>query len=269
MTDHLLRDLAPISAAGWDAIESDVRPRLADYLAARKLVDFDGPNGWSHSASNLGRTATVASAPDGLTARQRRVQPLVEVRAAFGVSRDELDDVERGATDPDFPDLDAAARRIAIGENKAVFHGFEAAGIEGITEAVSHDAIELPGVAEQYPTAVARAVMTLRESGVGGPYGMAIAPEVYTSIVETTEHGGYPLLDHLRQILEGQVVWAPGVGCGIVLSLRGGDFLLDVGEDLSIGYLDHDAESVQLYLEESFTFRVLEPDAAVPLRVAT
>ena len=98
---------------------------------------------------------------------------------------------------------------------------------------------------------------------------MAIAPEVHTRIIETTEHGGYPLLDHLRQILEGPVVWAPGVGCGIVLSLRGGDFVLDVGEDLSIGYLAHDADSVQLYLEESLTFRVLEPDAAVPLSVAT
>jgi uncharacterized linocin/CFP29 family protein len=64
-------------------------------------------------------------------------------------------------------------------------------------------------------------------------------------------------------------VWAPGVQGGIVLSLRGGDFLLDCGQDLSIGYVDHDADLVRLYIEESFTFRVLEPDAAVALRVGT
>jgi len=51
-----------------------------------------------------------------------------------------------------------------------------------------------------------------------------------------------------------------------VLSLRGGDFVLDCGQDLSIGYLQHDARTVRLYLEESFTFRVVEPDAAVALR---
>jgi len=51
----------------------------------------------------------------------------------------------------------------------------------------------------------------------------------------------------------------------VVVSQRGGDFLLEVGEDLSIGYDSHDAEAVRLYLVESLTFRVLTPEAAVPL----
>jgi uncharacterized linocin/CFP29 family protein len=122
---------------------------------------------------------------------------------------------------------------------------------------------------QRYPNAVARAADVLRQAGIDGPYGLAIGPEIYTEIVETTEHGGYLLLDHLRQILGGPLVWAPGVEGGIVLSLRGGDFLLDFGQDLSIGYVDHDADLVRLYIEESFTFRVLEPDAAVALRVGT
>jgi uncharacterized linocin/CFP29 family protein len=63
-------------------------------------------------------------------------------------------------------------------------------------------------------------------------------------------------------------VWAPGVEGAVVVSLRGGDFVLDVGQDLSIGYLEHTAESVRLYLEESFTFRVLEGDACVCLNPA-
>ena len=98
--------------------------------------------------------------------------------------------------------------------------------------------------------------------GIAGPYGLAIGPEIYTGIVETDEHGGHLLLDHLRQILGGPLVWAPGVQGGVVLSLRGGDFVLDCGQDLSIGYLAHDAQTVRLYVEESFSFRVLEPDAS-------
>jgi uncharacterized linocin/CFP29 family protein len=47
--------------------------------------------------------------------------------------------------------------------------------------------------------------------------------------------------------------------------MRGGDFVLENGEDISIGYRSHDEETIQLYLEESLTFRVLEPDAAVPV----
>jgi len=180
-----------------------------------------------------------------------------------------VDDAERGATDFDLAGLDKAARQIALAENVTVFHGHPAAGMQGITERTSHEPIVLGKDTPRYPNGVARAVDVLRQAGIDGPYGLAIGPEIYTEIVETTEHGGYLLLDHLRQILGGPLVWAPGVQGGIVLSLRGGDFLLDCGQDLSIGYADHDVDLVRLYIEESFTFRVLEPDAAVALRVGT
>ncbi|MGH9016204.1 MAG: family 1 encapsulin nanocompartment shell protein [Acidimicrobiales bacterium] len=268
--DHLLKDKAPITAAGWAAIEDEAKSRLTTYLAARKLVDFEGPHGWSHSSTNLGRVAKVGKAPsDGVSARQRQVLPLVELRAEFTVSRTEIDDVDRGAADADFSDLDEATRRIALAENVAVFHGYKAAGIQGIAETSSHTPIAFDGEWEHGPTTVAKAVDILRQSGIDGPFGLAIGPAGYTAIIETTEHGGLLLLDHLRQILGGPVVWAPGVEGGVVLSLRGGDFVLDSGQDLSIGYLDHNAESVRLYLEESFSFRVVEADAAVALRLAT
>jgi uncharacterized linocin/CFP29 family protein len=150
-----------------------------------------------------------------------------------------------------------------------VFHGYEAAGIQGITESTSHAPVVHGEDMSKYPTAVATAVDALRQSGMDGPYGLAICPSTYTRIVETTEHGGHLLLDHLHQILGGPLVWAPGVDGGVVLSLRGGDFILDSGQDLSIGYLSHDADVVRLYLEESFSFRVLEPDAAIALRSGT
>jgi uncharacterized linocin/CFP29 family protein len=265
MSDHLLRHLAPISDAAWSAIEDDVKPRLAVQLAGRKLVDFTGPSGWEHSATNLGRSQSIAGPSADITAAQRLVLPLVEMRAEFTLSRRELEDVERGARDVEFAALDDAAHRFALAENRAVFHGYPAAGVQGIVEASSHDPIPLDADPDRYPAAVARAVDVLRNSGVGGPYGIAIAREIYTEIAETAEHGGFPLFDHLREILGGPVVWAPGIECGVVVSQRGGDFVFDSGEDISIGYLSHDADAVNLYLEESFTFRVLEPDAGVTL----
>jgi uncharacterized linocin/CFP29 family protein len=266
--DHLLHDKAPITADGWQAIDEEAKSRLTTYLAARKLVDFTGPSGWSHSATNLGRVTKISKAPaDGVTARQRLVLPLVEVRAEFNVARAEIDDIDRGATDADLADLDQATRRIALAENVSVFHGYKAAGIQGITEMSSHAPIAFDGEFEHLPTSVAKAVDVLRQAGIDGPFGLAIGPAGYTGIIETTEHGGLLLLDHLRQILGGPVVWAPGVEGAVVLSCRGGDFVFDSGQDLSIGYLDHNAEVVRLYLEESFSFRVLESDAAVPLRM--
>ena len=264
--NHLHRQLAPIADAGWEAIEEEIKPRLETYLAARKLVDFEGPLGWAHSATALGRMASIAGPLTDVTGSQRRVLPLVELRAAFVVNRSEVDDAERGAKDLDLPGLEEAGRRIALAENTSVFHGYAPGGIKGITESTSHAGLTLSADAEHYPTAVAEAVDVLRGAGIGGPYGLALSPGIYTEIVHTTEHGGHLLLDHLRQILGGPLVWAPGVECGIVVSLRGGDFVFESGQDISLGYSSHDADTVALYLEESFSFRVLEPDAAVPLR---
>ena len=263
---HLLREHAPITEAGWSLIDDEARERLRPALAARALVDFSGPHGWEHSATNLGRTSPIAGAPvDGVTAAQRRVLPLVELRAPFDVTREELRDADRGAEDVDFDALAQAAHRMATGENRAVFHGWEAAGIDGIAQASSHEPIPLGEECALYPRHVARAVERLLHAGVDGPYGLALGPAPYTRVLETTEHGGYPLLDHLRKIIGGPLIWAPGVDGAVVVSQRGGDFLLDVGEDLSIGYDNHDAERVSLYLVESFSFRVVSPEAAVAL----
>ncbi len=175
------------------------------------------------------------------------------------------EDAERGAEDVELGALDEAARRIARAENSAVFHGWSAAGIAGVIEASPHEQITMGEDCERYPRHVAKAVDTLRAAGIEGDYGLALGPEIHTRVLETSEHGGYPLLEHLREILGGPIVWAPAVDGAAVLSMRGGDFLFDCGQDLSIGYENHDADAVHLYLEESFSFRVATPEAAVPL----
>jgi uncharacterized linocin/CFP29 family protein len=264
--NHLLRSQAPITDSAWELIDDEARTRLRAALAARKVVDFAGPYGWEHSATNLGRTKDVSTVPvEGVSALRRKVMPLVEVRADFAIPLAQLRDHDRGRPDVDLGPLDEAAHRIAVTENIAVFHGWSDVGIVGIAEASPHSAQALGAEPESYPRPVAAAVELLLESGIGGPYALALGRERYTSVVETAEHGGYPLLDHLRKILDGPVIWAPGVNGAVVVSLRGGDFRFESGQDLAVGYDRHDAESVHLYLEESFSFLAATPEAAVPL----
>ena len=253
--NHLLRELAPVSDKGWEMIDDEARDRLTPGLAVRKLTDFAGPKGWTYSATNLGRTEPTTAGPVAdVAAIQRRVLPLIELR-----------DGDRGALDVDFDSLDNAAQRMAVAENTAVFHGFASAGMAGICESCSHDTITLDDHFDQYPSHVAKAVEVLLEAGIAGPYGLALGSDGYTGVVETTEHGGYPVFEHLRHILSGPIVWAPGVRGAIVVSLRGGDFLFESGQDLSIGYDSHDSDKVSLYIEESFSFHVATPEAAVAL----
>ena len=270
MSNHLLRSHAPISDGNWSLLDDEARERIAPALAARRLVDFEGPLGWSHSATNLGRVQPLAQSPcPGVGAAQRRVLPLAELRAEFEVSRDELRDDDRGAADADLESLDRAAHDMAVAENKAVLQGWPEAGITGIAAASPHQGLTLPAAADGYPRPIAGAVQELLLSGIVGPYGLALGSEAHRRVSETAEHGGYPLRDHLSKILEGgPIVWAPGIEGGVVVSLRGGDFRFESGQDLSVGYLTHDRDTVIFYLEQSFSFHVATPEAAVPLKVA-
>jgi uncharacterized linocin/CFP29 family protein len=266
MSNHLLREHAPITEDGWKLIDEEARERLLPGLASRRLVDFSGPHGWEHSATNLGRVEGAnVSEQKGVEANRRVVLPLIELRSRFTVSREELRAGDRGAEDIDFESLDAAAQRIVDAENTAVFHAWPKAGIQGITASSPHKPIVRDRTFEGYPGCVARATELLLRSGIAGPYGLALGREDYTSVVETAEDGGYPLLDHLRNIIKGPIVWAPGVQGAVVMSMRGGDFDFQSGQDLSVGYESHDVESVSLYIEESYSFRVLTPEAAIAI----
>lgn len=264
----LYRDLAPITPVAWEEIDKEARRALKSYLAARKLVDFTGPLGWATSAVNLGRLETLSEGPiQHVEARLRRVQPLVEVRVPFELSRAELDTIDRGSQNADLQPVIDAARHAALAEDHAVFNGYAAAGIQGIGETAAGSSLTVTTDYLQYPTVVAEAIETLQTRGIDGPYAIALGPRCFTGLQRTFTSGGYPVVEHVRRLLDGPIVWAPAIDGAVVLSLRGGDFELSVGQDFSIGYLSHNTTTVRLYIQESFTFQPHTPEAAaVPLR---
>jgi uncharacterized linocin/CFP29 family protein len=77
---------------------------------------------------------------------------------------------------------------------------------------------------------------------------------------------GYPLFSHIERMMGGKIIISPNIPEGFLVSARGGDFKLTIGQDISIGYEKHDDKEVQLYFTESFTFRVIEPKAVIVLK---
>lgn len=262
--NDLSRDLAPISSEAWEAIEAEAKRTLATYLAGRKLVDFAGPKGWTFAAVSSGRARRIDQPPGkGVEARVRLVQPLVELRAPFELAREEIDAIGRGASNPDLGPLVDAARRLALAEDSLVFDGNEAVGVEGLVAGAPRRVAAAGG--EDVLRAVSDALEVLREAGISGPYALALGPRWYTDLSKIPGPGRYPLIEHVRRIIEGPIVWAPALDGGVVVSMRGGDFELVIGRDISIGYLSHDEQKVRLYFEESLTHRALSPEAAVPI----
>jgi uncharacterized linocin/CFP29 family protein len=265
--NNLHRELAPISDAAWAQIEQETSRTIKRYLAGRRVVDLHGPAGLAESAVGTGHLRSITAPGDGVTARQREAKALVELRVPFDLDRQMIDDVERGANDSDWQPAKDAARKLAFAEDRAIFEGYSAAGIVGVRQGTSNPQKPLPADVRKYPEAFAQALSQLRLVGVNGPYAILLGAGCYTELAETSDYG-YPVLEHVKRLVEGKIIWAPAIDGAFVLTTRGGDLDLHIGQDASIGYLSHTDKHVRLYLQETFTFFYLTSESAVALSPA-
>lgn len=262
--NNLYRDLAPVTDAAWHEIETEATRTFKRHIAGRRVVDVSEPGGPVAAAVSTGRLASVTSPTAGVEAHLRESKPLVRLRVPFTLSRYEIDNVERGANDSDWDPVKEAAKKLAFVEDRAIFEGYAAASIEGIRSASSNKSLTLPADPREIPDVITQAISELRLAGVDGPYSVLLSADVYTRVSETTEHG-YPILEHIDRLVPGDIIWAPAIDGAFVLTTRGGDFDLQLGTDVSIGYTSHDADTVQLYLQETLTFLCYTAEASVPL----
>ncbi|KQY02384.1 bacteriocin [Mycobacterium sp. Root135] len=263
MNNHY-RELAPITDEAWGEIEQEATRTFKRHIAGRRVVDVSAPGGPTKASVSTGHLVDVAPPGDGVVAHLRESRPLVRLRAPFTIARTDIDDVERGSQDSDWDPVKAAAKQLAFAEDRAIFEGYKDASIDGIRKCSSNTALALPSDPKEIPDVISQALSELRLAGVDGPYCVLLSADVYTQVSETTAHG-YPIREHLNRLVDGEIIWAPAIDGAFVLSTRGGDFDLQLGTDVSIGYLSHDAQSVQLYLEETLTFLCYTAEASVAL----
>lgn len=247
--NNLYRDLAPVTEAAWAEIELEAARTFKRHIAGRRVVDVSDPGGPVTAAVSTGRLIDVKAPTNGVIAHLRASKPLVRLRVPFTLSRNEIDDVERGSKDV---------------EDRTIFEGYSAASIEGIRSASSNPALTLPEDPREIPDVISQALSELRLAGVDGPYSVLLSADVYTKVSETSDHG-YPIREHLNRLVDGDIIWAPAIDGAFVLTTRGGDFDLQLGTDVAIGYASHDTDTVRLYLQETLTFLCYTAEASVAL----
>jgi uncharacterized linocin/CFP29 family protein len=262
--NNLHRELAPISGAAWSQIEAEVARTFKRALAGRRVVDVKSPGGVALSGIGTGHQTNIAAPKKGVLASLYDVKQLVQLTVPFTLQREAIDSVERGSNDGDWQPAKTAANELALAEDAAIFDGFAAAGITGIREGSSNAPTFLPADVADYPAAISQALEKLRLAGVDGPYSVLLGADAYTALAEASDQG-YPVIQHIKRIVSGDLVWAPALQGGCVLSTRGGDYELHIGQDVSIGYTSHTDTAVQLYLRETLTFLMLTSEASVSI----
>ncbi len=260
MENILKRNLAPITETTWKEIENQAKMTLKQYLTARKIVDFNGPKGWDFNAVGLGTLKISDQTAHGANWGIREVLPLVELRVPFKLNIFEMDNISRGLKNPELDPVAQAAQKVAMFEESAIYYGFSQAGIQGIREALELEPVMMPDEISDFMPALEEALNKLRKSSVGGPFTFVVGNDEFKKILAYTGHG-YPLNRRIKDLIQGDIIVSPAMEGGLLISTRGGDFEMTVGQDLSIGYQSHTQKEVELYFVESFTFQVLDPAA--------
>jgi uncharacterized linocin/CFP29 family protein len=265
--DILKRDLAPIPAEAWTEIDGQATRSLTALLSARKVVDVTGPMGTDFPGVPEGRLDYLKKQPKGdLSFGIHKVHHLVEARVGFELDISEMDNVVRGAKDVDLSHLEEAARQIALFEEGVVYHGLSEANIKGLKVCTGGECLTMGSKPEQLLEAVAEGVTTFTERSIEWPYSIVVGPKLWSRMSAHVQ--GYPVKMQAENILGGSVVLSPYLSGkfkdeAYMISMRGGDLELIIGQDLAVGYETHTPEKVKLYFTESLTFRTLEPAAVI------
>lgn len=256
----LKKNIAPITDKAWEEIVDQASEIFKVYLTNRKFVDIEGPTGLEQGGVSTGRLILPKNqSKTGINYGLREVIPFVEIRKPFELDIWELDNIERGAKDVDLEPLENAAKEVALFEESAVFNGFKEGKIVGLNEVAEHPAVEIPENPDEFLKLIGSQVTSFRKDGVEGPYTLVIYDEIWQNLINMANR--YPIIKQLKELTKGKVIINRNSANSYLVSERGGDFELILGQDLSIGYDGHANDKVKLYFTESFTFRVLAKEA--------
>ena len=259
--DILNRSLAPIPQEAWDFIDEEAKEILSMRFAGRKIVDFEGPKGIDFGVVNTGRLTSIKG-DDEVDYKKRAVLPLVEIKKPFRLKREEMEALARGAVDVDTDPLIEAAEDFAAAENDAILNGLEEANIKGIIEESEQPSLTFSEEKNNIISTISDGISNLYKEGVGGPYTLMLGPGL-RSMIYRLDDQGYPLLDKIKNLIKGEVIIVPALkDQGLLVSSRGDDFELIVGQDASVGYSKQTEDEIEFFFLETFTFRINSPEAA-------
>lgn len=264
--DILRRSISPITSKQWEEIDKRAKEVFSTQLHGRLFVDVVGPFGWEYAAHPVGEVDILSKEGDPVIFGLRKALPLVELKSYFYLDLNELDKIERGHPAVNLSALEEAVRTVASFEDEAIFEGCERSGIKGLLAYKDGRTIPSSTKEEDLLESLYKALSRFHSDGIEGPYTLVINLEKWIKLVK--EERGYPIYKKVKDILnDGRIITTPRINDALVISERGGDFELILGQDLSIGYEATEGSKVKLFITETFTFRVVNPEALVYLKL--
>ena len=256
----LKKDLAPITEKAWNEIEEQSDRVVQEYLTSRRLADISGPHGIEFGAISTGKLKIPSNqSKEGVQIGIREVVPLLEVRKSFSLDLWELDNASRNADDIELKPLEKAAKQIASFEDLCFYYGFDNSIATGLINVMEDKQVKVKVTPVDFLRTVAEEISVLQQKAVEGPYSIVLPDAVWAKLVSLSS--AYPFRLLLEDLIGGKIFTHHTNKEIFLLSQRGGDFELHLGQDISLGYEGSDKKKVNLFYSESFNYQFHNPEA--------
>ncbi|SHH10784.1 Uncharacterized protein, linocin/CFP29 family [Anaerosphaera aminiphila DSM 21120] len=260
--DVLKRSIAPVSSEAWSEIDNRAAEVIKSILSARKVLKVNGPKGWDYTSISEGRLKDLDGVKDKGNVKTGifETQNLVEARIGFELDKWELDNIERGAKDIDFTNLEIACEQLAIFEENAIYNGYDKGNIMGLSKSAGHK-LKLGANGNEILQSIGEGKYKLFNSYVEGPFDLLVSPEAYNKI--NTVYEGAFLMHGIEKLIGGEIIRSKALKGALLIPHRDEDLEFTVGQDFSIGFERELEKTVRLFATETFTFRILDESKIV------
>lgn len=258
----LNRESSPIAPAIWSQIDTEFTTLLSQRLKLRGTVDFT-PVTFETDAIPTGNLTSLKS-EGGLEVQMRVPLSMVEIRHEFELPKKVIEEFKRDKPDFDGAVFKKVANAFSNAENNVILSGLKEANIEGILANLSYKPIKAKDT-KGLIDAVSSMLAAFASEFVGGPYKLILSTATLIKLVGESE-GGVSVKERLESLLgKNFFVICEAIGNDKILAIsqRGGDFAFYNGLDVSIGYVEEKKDSFTLFMMESCSFRVINPEAAL------
>lgn len=259
--DFFKQSLAPITKEAWQAINQRAEAVIKALLTTRKSLKIDGPHGLNKTSVSKGRLNLLENkSSKNVKVGLYEVQSLLETRVTFTLSRWELDNIIRGAKDIDLDALENAVAELVLFEENTVFNGNSAVGIKGLLKEAGHS-LELGEGTENLLNSIVEGTVLLKKSFAERPYNLHVGKALNKQLNQM--HGSKLLRDLILKVIGGQIILSESIDGGLLLPAKHEDIEFTVGQDYTIGYESHDEKNIKLFIMNSYTLRVIDPNILV------
>ena len=267
--DFLARTNAPISEALWQQIDEATVRVARGVLTGRRILPLVGPLGpgtASVPVDDAGQKGEQEQ--DGMIAvTGRKIAQLPLLYEDFTLYARDLSSAQAEGQPADLSAVYAAAQAVAIREDRLIFQGNGALGIEGLLTAdgVQRTAKGDWSAGENAFADVAVAIEAMVGAGVFGQYSLVLSPALSTQLQRLQPGTGLLESERISKLVGGRLYATPVLAGhqAALLCAQPENMDLVVGQDLAAAYLEQKDLNHRLRLLETVALRLKRRQAVV------